>query len=320
MSHINSKKLHTWKGEGPHPTLRQTPFHQLHTVPEWYSLPSAERIHQLSNSNNEAHDIYTSELPLGVDRDVEMRGKANKLDPNFNKDTATTTYEAAQFINKNIRQPTIDVGKVKITPGACTCHLDSKHIKPVRRHYFSANKGFDSDKSATFASEAHLQGEHTRGTRPQVANLALSATIAIEAHLQGEHTYGTRPQVANLALSAIKHKGTAPSGQVRKYPTDTFLSPSSLSPSGSYVTIDTQPSVPASQHFSPANYEVKAFKDNVMNEEFKSTQETARKYPTSTSSLPSLLSPSGSYVVSDIYHWRPPDPTLPSLNNFNLVD
>ena len=286
MSHINSKKLHTWKGEGPHPTLRQTPFHQLHLVPEWYSLPSAERIHQLSNSNNEAHDIYTSELPLGVNRDVEMLGKANKLDPNFNKDTATTTYEAAQFINKNIRQPTIDVGKVKITPGACTCHLDSKHIKPVRRHYFSANKGFDSDKSATFASEAHLQGEHTRGTRPQVAN---------------------------LAPSAAKHKGTAPSERVRKYPTDTFLSPSSLSPSGSYVTIDTQPSVPASQHFSPANYEVKAFK-------FKSTQETAQKYPTSTSSLPSLLSPSGSYVVSDIYHWRPPDPTLPSLNNFNLVD
>ena len=62
--------------------------------------------------------------------------------------------------------------------------------------------------------------------------------------------------------------------------------------------VDTQPSVPASQHFSPANYEVKAFKDNVMNEKFKSTQETARKYPTSTSSLPSLLSPSGSYVVS----------------------
>ena len=109
MSHINSKKLHTWKGEGPHPMLRQTPFHQLHTIPEWYSLPSVERIHQLSNSNNEAHDIYTSELPLGVNRDVEMLGKANKLDPNFNKDTATTTYEAAQFINKNNRQPTINV-------------------------------------------------------------------------------------------------------------------------------------------------------------------------------------------------------------------
>ena len=188
MSHINSKKLHTWKGKGPHPTLRQTPFHQLHMVLEWDFLPSVERIHQLSNSNNEAHDIYMSELPLRVDRDVEMLGKANKLDPNFNKDTATTTYEAAQFINKNIRQPTIDVGKVKITPGACTCHLDSKHIKPVRRHYFSANKGFNSDERATFAPEAHLQGEHTYGTRPQVANLAPSATIAIEAHLQGEHT------------------------------------------------------------------------------------------------------------------------------------
>ena len=124
------------------------------------------------------------ELLLGVDRDVEMQGKANKLDPNFNKDTAATTYEAAQFINKNIRQPTINVGKVKITPGVYTCHLDSKHIKPVQRHYFSANNKFDNDKSATFVSEAHLQGEHTCG-------MCL--------------------QVMNLALSAAKHKGIAPS-------------------------------------------------------------------------------------------------------------
>ena len=188
--------------------------------------------------------IYMLELLLGVNRDMEMLGKANKLDPNFNKDIATMTYEAAQFINKNNKQPTIDVGKVKITPGACTCHLDSKHIKPVWRHYFSTNKGFNSNKRATFVPETHLQGEHTRGTRPHVTNLSLSATITIEAYLQREHTYRTQSQVANLALSAIKHKGTAPSEQVQKYPTDTFLSLLLLSPSRSHATTDTQPSVP----------------------------------------------------------------------------
>ena len=166
--------------------------------------------------------------------------------------------------------------------------------KRPREHSFSTNEELDSNESAT---------------------------IAIEAHFQGEHMYGTRPQVANLALSAIKHKGTAPLERVQKYPTDTFLSLSSLSPSGSHATIDTQPSVPASQRFSSANYEVRAFKDNnMMREEFKEAQEIARKYPTSTSSLPSSLSPLGPYVISDIHHRQPPDPALLSLNNCNLVD
>ena len=188
----------------------------------------------------------------------------------------------------------------------------------------TASKDYWDNKKKKAKKEANLEPkrprEHSFSANEELDNNK-SATIAIEAHLQGEHTYGMRPQVANLALSAIKHKGTAPSERVRKYPTDTFLSLSSLSPLGSHATIDTQPSVPASQRFSSANYEVRAFKDNnMMREEFKEAQEIARKYPMSTFSLPSSLSPLGPYVISDIHHRQPPDPALLSLNNCNLVD